>query len=602
MSLVETTQELVVGASVGPGPVQGIDTYTSGTSVDPTTTGPWDFELQDEMPTNPFLPIGASVFIENVEDQDSWIYGYILAYDDSVTPPIMRVRKQSTSVTVAGAVTDWYVTVIDGPPQALSLMSMIGLLITKSAADPTNDIVVAPGSVRDSTNKINLVLDTAVTKRLDALFVAGNGNGAVIQTANLAGTIASAGVNVTGTGTAFLTDFGLVPEISDFEDAYEAAFGFPYLNTPIIAAGAVVTGVTPTVDNTHLSTLANLGVGVGTSYKRGGVCTSAIIALSYIILLIRKDSDGSMDVCAVSATGTGQPDLPAGYTYWRAIGVVTVSTGTLTIGADAQPLLNLTTVDAKFVDIDNSNLVYAASADNVQEVIEIYDPAIVFLQAANTAFDSLRPSFPTAVYSATIQASAVAGSIASIAIANDTINWSTNHGLTTGQQVRFIGAVPAGITVGAIYYVNALSATAFAIYTTLSRAIGDTTRVDITANTAGATMVKYTASNEYTYGMHSIGWSLVAGVGGSTTMSFTANFSGALNPLSLIGELAARNLSSSAPATVVNWFQLIQSAFNTATVTFTDLVGNSGAAAVLPGTWVQQGTTAFQVSFKMWSF
>lgn len=52
-----------------------------------------------------------------------------------------------------------------------------GLTTSNSATDAVNDIDVAPGRARDSTDTADIVLTAAMTKRLDATWAEGTGNG-----------------------------------------------------------------------------------------------------------------------------------------------------------------------------------------------------------------------------------------------------------------------------------------------------------------------------------------------------------------------------------------------------------------------------------------
>lgn len=52
-----------------------------------------------------------------------------------------------------------------------------GLTLSISSGDAANDIDIAAGSARDSTDVANLVLASAITKRLDAAWAVGNGGG-----------------------------------------------------------------------------------------------------------------------------------------------------------------------------------------------------------------------------------------------------------------------------------------------------------------------------------------------------------------------------------------------------------------------------------------
>lgn len=52
-----------------------------------------------------------------------------------------------------------------------------GLTLSNNGTDATNDIDIAAGSARDSTDVANIVLASAITKRLDAAWAVGSGNG-----------------------------------------------------------------------------------------------------------------------------------------------------------------------------------------------------------------------------------------------------------------------------------------------------------------------------------------------------------------------------------------------------------------------------------------
>src|SRR4030095_1978830 len=69
---------------------------------------------------------------------------------------------------------------------APTLLSGIGL--ANSVGDPVNDIDFSTGVCRDSTNVVTLVADTAMTKQLDAAWVAGTGQGGRMSAAALSNT------------------------------------------------------------------------------------------------------------------------------------------------------------------------------------------------------------------------------------------------------------------------------------------------------------------------------------------------------------------------------------------------------------------------------
>ncbi|HEX6035772.1 MAG TPA: hypothetical protein VFY83_15125, partial [Anaerolineales bacterium] len=55
--------------------------------------------------------------------------------------------------------------------------TLFGLTLANNGTDPTNDIDIATGKCRDSTDAVNMFLVGALTKRLDAAWAVGSGNG-----------------------------------------------------------------------------------------------------------------------------------------------------------------------------------------------------------------------------------------------------------------------------------------------------------------------------------------------------------------------------------------------------------------------------------------
>jgi hypothetical protein len=176
--------------------------------------------------------------------------------------------------------------------------------------------------------------------------------------------------------------------------------------------------------------------------------------------------------------------------------------------------------------------------------------------------------------------------LAVLNVTTDVITWSTNHGLTTGQSVRVIGTVPTGWIVGQMYYVNALSATTFALYNTLADALADTSRVNLTATTTGATMTALVTSNAFNVGLAAVG--AVVGSPGATTMAFDINLSNAL-----ANTKGAMNYSFTALAESGGTVRATRlgSAFETYTSTTLAVIPHASLATtggLNPGTWVQQ--------------
>ena len=175
-----------------------------------------------------------------------------------------------------------------------------GFTLANNVSDANNDINVADGRARDTSNVVDLI-GGALTKQLDALWAAGNNAGAQLQSANLAGTISvtTSNGNVAGSGTSFMTDF--------------------HVGDPLTTAGGQCRRVLSITNNTALvceSAFASNETTV--TYKRGGRGKN----MCYRMFAIYKNADGSVDY---AVCGRDVPvDLPVGYstTKYRIIGVV----------------------------------------------------------------------------------------------------------------------------------------------------------------------------------------------------------------------------------------------------------------------------------------
>lgn len=67
----------------------------------------------------------------------------------------------------------WY----ESPTNTLPRSYLAGLTLSNNATDPTNDIDIAVGTCQNSTNAHNLILASALTKRLDAAWTVGTNQG-----------------------------------------------------------------------------------------------------------------------------------------------------------------------------------------------------------------------------------------------------------------------------------------------------------------------------------------------------------------------------------------------------------------------------------------
>jgi hypothetical protein len=62
-------------------------------------------------------------------------------------------------------------------PRSTPRSYLTGLTLANDVTDPTNDVSIAAGRCRDSTDAVDIVISSAMIKQLDSVFVAGTGNG-----------------------------------------------------------------------------------------------------------------------------------------------------------------------------------------------------------------------------------------------------------------------------------------------------------------------------------------------------------------------------------------------------------------------------------------
>ena len=326
-------------------PKPGIEKDTSTTSVNPTTGGPWTFTVT----AGKFFPIGGTLLIKPTTDRTIALIGEVSAYSGTS----LTVTLRATNATVSQAYTSWSIALLDSPPQKIPYFQINGLSVEVSYTNPVLYVLVNPGSVIDSTETLELQLDAVTQKGTHATFLAGFQEGGVVVSSALAGTISSVGTAVTGSGTSFLSSFG-EEALTDYKNANPA----DTLVDSIISTASVTDGIASIGGNTALTTNIALGA-AGAAYYRGGVLTTTGSIVPYFVVLIRRDSDGYIDVCLSAATDSGEPDLPSGYTYYRVLALVTVTWSTVYPNATytiIQPLAEMQITDNAVTNAKLANM------------------------------------------------------------------------------------------------------------------------------------------------------------------------------------------------------------------------------------------------------
>lgn len=163
---------------------------------------------------------------------------------------------------------------------------------------------------RDSSNQYWMYNPTTSTVDVSTTGL----NGVAAGSSNLAGTITAAGTNITGVGTAFLTDF-VVGDIV-------------WVNS---TNASRITGITT---NTAMTTDKTI-VAAGVSYRRGGKLTELTSAgtVGFYVYVISNGTNVGL-ICSTRDVSSGDTlvDLPSGYTRYRQLPFYVIGTG---IGTNA---------------------------------------------------------------------------------------------------------------------------------------------------------------------------------------------------------------------------------------------------------------------------
>lgn len=121
---------------------------------------------------------GMSVKIARTASSSNWMHGDVTSYDAGTGALVVN----ATNTLGSGTFTDWTVT-LSAPIIAVTVLprGYLAGLEMSAAADTDHDITVSAGACKDSTNVADLTLASAITKRIDASWAAGDGNGGLFS-------------------------------------------------------------------------------------------------------------------------------------------------------------------------------------------------------------------------------------------------------------------------------------------------------------------------------------------------------------------------------------------------------------------------------------
>lgn len=290
----------VSGFSVQPSATAGIST----SSVDASGAGPFTFVTQTDKLFMQTAALGGTVVCASLSDPSVYLFGRVQANASNS----LVVNKIYSNATVAHNA--WSIQMFDGPDNGLLMADCIGLAIT---SDSLQTLTITSGSCRDSTNTVDLVLSETLEKDISLTFTEGDGGGSQIVTGNLAGTISISGTAVTGVGTSFVTDLPKIPD-------------------PASSAGCVITfsgtkrTVTSVANNTS-ATLFNSSSASAETFTRGGYTSESAAFPGYFVVIGRRDDNGVCDIFTAQSNSAYDPDLPAGYTFYRKLAFISLFGG-----------------------------------------------------------------------------------------------------------------------------------------------------------------------------------------------------------------------------------------------------------------------------------
>lgn len=277
--------------------------------------------------------------------QSTWLFAHIS--DPSVWFEIEVTAVNGTTVTGlclrksgSGSKTGWTGVRTAPPKRLVDFNAKLGLVVTRSTVDTANDITVTAGTIRDSTDTINITLASAMTKRFDAVWAAGTNQGIYVLSSNLSGTIAqSASTAITGTSTLFTSEVYTTGFNKNSD--WDARGTGTYFDSSVwggTSAGYQLTTrsgsstpvkFTAAASNTAATAAASATYS-GETYKRGGDATllaSASGTVEFAVCVGYKSTTGDVDVFASTLNFTATPDYPSGYDYYAILALVKVGSG-----------------------------------------------------------------------------------------------------------------------------------------------------------------------------------------------------------------------------------------------------------------------------------
>lgn len=246
-----------------------------------------------------------------------------------ISAPTLTLKASTTPTPTAEGQIEWDsdddTLVVGGGAQPVVFRSafpgyLFGLGTANNASDATNDIDIAAGMAADSTGKVMLVLASAMTKRLDATWAAGSGNGGRFSGVSLSNTTYH--VFLIGNPTTGAVDVGY--DTSAIAANRPAGYTLFRRIAPIMRASSAIVPYTQVGDLFTLATpvrdlnqnapgtsalTVTLSVPTGIAVEARGVAYAQVTAGSstfYIYVSALTSTDVAASATALTATFDGE--------------------------------------------------------------------------------------------------------------------------------------------------------------------------------------------------------------------------------------------------------------------------------------------------------
>lgn len=624
----------------------GIDTLISHSSADLSAGGFLNFVL-DLSNTGQYTPltstrfVGAVLFIGAQDNQEgNWLIAALTSVDNTdPSNPILTIESLLESGG-AGLSDEFYISVISAPTMSFPFIKAV---LTAGVSYTMKSDFFITGNQHQMLKNKNVFAKGA------------NAGGAVRVNLNGTVSLTNGNLTLTGIGTAFLTELAS-------GTTFTTAGGYTYSIDSITNNTSAQLVQAAKADEAGVAAFRGIDLFSDSTPSFG--FAFAEIASIYILLIQEDatgDLDfcySSYGQKTITPPLTSEFDVPAG---WNALDVIAMLTATITHTTESiivdyeGDFLEMSHPVATHVYYDNDTS--GLAAEDAQTAIDILAASVAgaapnsadyLVKTANAGLSAERvvtdtatitwdwsvggqakanfvgtvpteasqaqmeaaaatgvyaspanllyyPGMPKAIYSATVTPTAITGAATSWDITAETCLWNTNHLLTTGDTFIPVTNAPGGTTNLTPYYVNVVSAAVFSLHLTLAAAIAGTSKVNITSSTL-TTARKLVYSN-VSLNLNMSAVSPITGVAATANIGLVANPSVTLSSAVGLSEVAT-NVVDSSPA-AQTWVQPFATSMTTTTMTFTGLKALN-ATGLTPGTWSQQGTTPFIVTFKLW--